>query len=261
MEYVFFILITIFIVYILFKRKPAIPVLPEEPKIYYTISGKTDGFGAQYHAMMSGIALCENKKYVYIHTPFKQMEHGVNIEKLNEFIGIKGETAPCTIKEEWSREVHDSLTPSIYYTDKVIKIIRDAYYSTPKPKISAGIDIAIHIRRGDVSNRKNAERFTSNTEYAQIIRSLKLLYPSYNILIFSEGDVADFADLNLDSSYFRLNTDVMETFHSLVSAKVLVIAKSSFSYAAAILNKNIIYYADFWHKPFVHWLDIKTLKE
>ena len=29
----------------------------------YTITGKTDGFGAQYHAIMSGIAICKYKNY------------------------------------------------------------------------------------------------------------------------------------------------------------------------------------------------------
>ena len=37
----------------------------------YTITGKTDGFGAQYHAIMSGIAICTYKKYTYLHTPIK----------------------------------------------------------------------------------------------------------------------------------------------------------------------------------------------
>ena len=38
--------------------------------IYYTIVGKTDGFGAQYQAILSGIAYCKFKNYIYIHTPF-----------------------------------------------------------------------------------------------------------------------------------------------------------------------------------------------
>ena len=33
-------------------------------KINYTITGKTDGFGAQYQAIMSGIAYCKFKNYL-----------------------------------------------------------------------------------------------------------------------------------------------------------------------------------------------------
>ena len=43
--------------------------------INYTITGKKDGFGAQYLAIMSGIAYCKYKNYNYVHTPIKNMEH------------------------------------------------------------------------------------------------------------------------------------------------------------------------------------------
>ena len=54
----------------------------------YTISGKNDGFGAQYQALMSGIAYCKFKKYNYIHTPLKLIAHGGDIHSLNNFIGL-----------------------------------------------------------------------------------------------------------------------------------------------------------------------------
>ena len=39
----------------------------------------------------------------------------------------------------------------------------------------------------------------------------------------------------------------------MVVAEVLVTAKSSLSYSAALLNKNTIYYINFWHKPLNSW--------
>ena len=42
----------------------------------YTISGKSDGFGAQYQSIMSGIAYCNYMNYQYIHTPMKILSHG-----------------------------------------------------------------------------------------------------------------------------------------------------------------------------------------
>ena len=56
--------------------------------MYYTITGKIDGFGAQYLAILSGIAYCKTHKYTYIHTPFTTMAHNVDISNANEFIGI-----------------------------------------------------------------------------------------------------------------------------------------------------------------------------
>ena len=225
-------------------------------KKYYTISGKTDGFGAQYQAIMSGIAFCEYKNYTYLHTPFTKMEHGVDINKMNDFIGINGDNIEeDTIIEKFSRVVHFSKNPSIYYTPAVIKKIRDFYYKNPKPVIE-NIDIAIHIRRGDVSQVINKNRYTSNDTYNKIIEKLKVKYPDYNILIFSQGTHADFNDLHISKDNLRLNLDILVTFHSLVSAKVLVMSKSSFAYSAGILNKNTVYYEQFLHNKLDHFIPI-----
>jgi len=240
--------------------------------IYYTIVGKTDGFGAQYQAILSGIAYCKFKNYIYIHTPFLKMEHDVNINKLNIFIGINNnllinnETHLLKkvkiIKEDFSKEVHYSKNPSIYYTPEILKIIRQYYFSTDKPKIE-NIDIAIHIRRGDVS-AKDVYRYTDNSTYINIINQLKIKYPFYTITIFSEGNYEDFKEFEIEEKYLKLNTCICETFHSLVSSKVLIMAKSSFSYCAGLLNENIIYYSTIYHdnlyiNPLDHWLNIDSL--
>lgn len=217
-----------------------------------TIKGKSDGFGAQYQAILSGIAYCNYMNYKYIHTPFSRMSHNENITNLNQFIGIPpNNETQIDIIEKCCRDVHCSKNPEIYYTPEVLTTIRHYYYSTNKPNIIIP-DIAIHIRRGDVKEN-NEKRFTNNDQYKQIISVLLETYPNYNITIFSEGKKEDFNDFIHERIYFQLNTDIEETFHSLVSAKILVTAKSSFSYCAALLNNNDIYYLQFWHNPLKHW--------
>jgi hypothetical protein len=203
---------------------------------------------------MSGIAYANNKGLTYVHAPFEKMSHDVDINILNDFIGLRSESHKMdNIKtEHYSKEVHCSNKPSEYYTSPVLKILRDAYYSTKKPNISPP-EIAMHIRRGDVDAIKYPTRFTDNKENKRIIDILKEKYPDYNITLFSEGKESDFNDLLSSNVTLKLNGDITETFHSLVSAKVLVTAKSSLSYSAAILNENIVYYQDFWHKPLDHW--------
>ena len=157
----------------------------------------------------------------------------------------------------FSKEVHFSKTPSIYYTDKVIKYIRDSYFSSKKPVIDK-IDIAIHIRRGDIN--KNSERWLNNKVYVKIINKLKKIYPQYTITIFSEGTYKDFKDLGLEKKCFKLNKNIFKTFHSLVSSKVLIMGLSSFSYCAGIINSNTVYHYDtLWHKKLDHWLKISDL--
>ena len=232
---------------------------------FYTIHGKGDGFGAQYQSILSGIAYCSYKGYNYIHTPFSKMDHGVDINKANKFIGIQSkyiirDISSSIIKKPYIHEVHYSKSPSIYYTDSVLKYIRECYYSTNKPIIE-NIDIAIHIRRGDIiKDGKHAKRYINNGIYLKIINKLKNLYPDYTITVFSEGNYNDFKDIGLNENCFRLNTDIFETFHSLVSSKILVMGFSSFSYCAAIINTNTVYHYDsFWHKKLDKWLKISDL--
>ena len=218
----------------------------------YTISGKTDGFGAQYLSIMSGIALCNYKNYIYIHTPIKKVSHNQDNKLLNKFIGIPKNNNEYDIKEEYSSLVHWSKNPDKFYTDKVINIIRKYYYSTSKPNIPNTNYIAIHIRRGDV-NKNMKNRYNSNEYYIKIIKKMRKLYPNLRIKILSEGTKNDFKELgnNLD---YHLNEELTHSFHMMVRARVLVMAKSSLSYCAAILNENIIYYIPFGHYPLKKWI-------
>jgi hypothetical protein len=224
----------------------------------YTITGKTDGFGAQYQAIMSGIAYCEYYNYKYIHTPFKYMEHVKymkEIDNLNKFIGIpvsNDNNKNIDIYEEFSEEVHYSENPDIYYTDNVLNKIRNYYFSVKKPEVLNN-DIVIHIRRGDVTSKTNNERYINDNSYIRVIHMLKKMYPNYRICIFSQGKISDFKKLFLEGVYFDLNNTIENTFHLMVTAKVLVTSISSFSYCAALLNENTIYYIPFWSYPLKRW--------
>ena len=217
-----------------------------------TITGKCDGFGAQYQAIMSGIAYCNYMNYEYIHTPFVKIAHDGNIEELNQFIGIpSSKERNIDFVMKCCGDVHFSKTPDIYYNSHVLNKLRQYYDSTVKPNI-VGPTIALHIRRGDVKEN-NEKRYTRNNKYKEIISLLLEKYPNDIITIFSEGTIDEFRDLQQDRIVFQLNDSIEETFHSLVTAKVLVTAKSSFSYCAALLNKNEVYYMPFWHNPLKHW--------
>lgn len=81
--------------------------------------------------------------------------------------------------------------------------------------------------------------------------------------IFSEGKLEDFIDIkeNINNAtvHFHLQENIKNTFHAMVEADVLVVAKSSFSYTAALLNKNKIIsnlIENWWHKPLESWIKI-----
>lgn len=219
-----------------------------------TITGRGGGFGDVYLSLLSGIAFCEYKGYEYVHQPIKNLGHGLDAAEMNQFIGIPaGDYARADLSRRFIDEVHDAKRPDMYYTSAVLGKIRDFYYSTAKPA-PCQYDIAIHIRRGDVqANDVYKFRRISNSKYRQILTKLKAEFPNYSIGIYSQGKIDDFAELQGENIHFCLNEDVQKTFHALVTAKVLVTAKSDFSYCAALLSTNTIYYLPYWRKSLLRW--------
>ena len=160
----------------------------------YTISGKNDGFGAQYLAIMSGIAFCKYKNYKYVHTNIKYLEHSLNVDFINKFVGIPQDISYNNIDiiEEYSFHVHTSKNPDMFYTNNVVDTFRKYYYSTKKPIIKQ-FDIVIHIRRGDVTPYKNADRYVPNIYYVKLINYFSKRF-NHKITIFSQGKLEDFND-------------------------------------------------------------------
>ena len=164
-------------------------------------------------------------------------------------------------------EVHkaSSAELDVYYSRDVREHLRAKYFSTakPGPPVACGCGptyVAVHVRRGDVRADSWQERFTGNELLEGVIARLAVLYHPLPIIIFSQGVAADFASLVAAAPAadvrLCLNAEVRATFHALVSATALVVAKSSFSYSAALLSRGIVY-ADviqrWWHRPLSCW--------
>lgn len=220
-----------------------------------TIIRNGEGFGSIYQSIMSGIAYCEYYNKIFIYTPVTFIGHNVSNVDFEKITGLN-ELLNCNSREikkyEYIREVHFSKTPDIYYTEKVRNKLRNLYYKNTKIK-NCKYDIAVHIRRGDVVSQKQNHRYISMIDYKNIILDLKKKYPEYSICVYSEGNIKDFKELNDLNINYVLDGDPLYTFQNLVAAKILVTAKSSFSYSAALLSEGIIYYIPQKHKPLNNW--------
>ena len=84
--------------------------------------------------------------------------------------------------------------------------------------------------------------------------------PNAAIHVFSEGEDSDFQDI-IDAFgdvnvVMHINENICVTFHHLVMADIMVVARSSFSYCAGLINKNVIVannIKNWWHKPLASW--------
>jgi hypothetical protein len=118
--------------------------------------------------------------------------------------------------------------------------------------------IALHVRRGDVNDVQHAHRYTSNEILLKRIKTISSRYQknnlSFRIYLYSTGKEEEFGTEIGGLVTFRLNQNPFQSFDELVQADVLVMAKSSFSYCAGILNEGDVFYEPFWHKPLPDWL-------
>lgn len=243
-----------------------------------TSDGKWDGFGSQLQAVYSLVAYCEFKNYNYVHTEFHRMHHNYKNDKdypkiMNKFVNLEHQYKSYNSLTSYEKSklfkfregylVHGSFKPDFFYNNEVLKKLRICYYSSVKPNISKiynkdKFNVAIHIRRGDVSSEKHTSRYTSNTIYMSLLQKIKIPTNNFVLHIFSQGNKNDFKEFStLKDVQYHLDTDVKEAFHCLVKADLLIVCKSSFSYCAALLNENMVngdLIKDWWHKPLKSWI-------
>ena len=119
------------------------------------------------------------------------------------------------------------------------------------------INIAVHVRRGDVAIGKEANpnlimRWQGNEYFVNVLRNVLNSFKSeksISIHIFSQGNMDDFVEFKqFENINFWLNFNPIDSFLHMVYADILITSKSSFSYKPALLNKGIkICPKDFWH--------------
>jgi hypothetical protein len=242
-----------------------------------TCRGKEDGGGAQLHAIMSAFAFCTTEHLRYVHTPMTRIAHGSGedwIAKWNGFVdfrqGIDQLSPDLPVRElDSSASTSDWGKPRVVakahfhaYCDQhpaVYENVQEEFrrrcpYLRPTADLSV---MAVHIRRGDVMINGIARRQTSLTKISVAISSLKKKRPDLFVKVYSEGIPQEFAQVPADE--LHLNVDVFETLEGLINAEVLLMAKSSFSYVAALLSRGIVVYEPFWHSPLPQWQNMDKL--
>lgn len=150
-----------------------------------------------------------------------------------------------------------------FYSDQygVMEVIQKKFQNAPveREKLlyeeEEGIHIAIHIRRGDVtensSNPNIRMRWLDTDYYARVLKLLlkKLEGRKFHIYIFSQGTKEEFQeDFSFPNVHYCLDMMAQNTFWHLTQADILIISKSSFSYKPALLSSGIIIAPKhFWH--------------
>jgi len=147
------------------------------------------------------------------------------------------------------------------YLDVIPQLRKKYYLDAPSKARSDVVEVCAHLRRGgdvSVENPETAYRYVANDPTARAIFAaqsvLKEIGLRSRVRLFSQGDEADFASLRDLGFELCLNTPAIPTFRAFVEADILIMTKSSFSYAAAILNGGVKLYDRFARAPMSEWI-------
>jgi hypothetical protein len=242
-----------------------------------------DGFGTQFHFTLSVQAYCTAHNLTYVHRDWRRVGHADNQDQekwtksLETFSGAAYEemrfddfTGLYTSIVRHKLEVNSD--PDRYFSQKFRAVARHKYL-LGEPKVnsrsfaatSQSFRVAVHVRRGDIDGDEEQKgRYTSNAATLHMLALVehevrdrpKAKEGGVTFHIYSEGQKDKFDDLvayDPQRVFMHLNEDLKETFHDMVSADALVMAKSSFSYSAALISAGHVFYQSFWHPKLEVW--------
>ena len=99
---------------------------------------------------------------------------------------------------------------------------------------------------------------TQNQAVANTLRQIQATLAEqkrpHRIRLFSQGSVEDFRCFAEQGCELCLNLPALETFQELVAADVLVMARSCFSFVAALLGEGVKLYDPFEQAPLSEWI-------
>lgn len=257
-------------------------ILP--PGVRVTCAGRSDGLGKQAMARISGMNFAEAFGATYVDSPFTRIGHarGEMSTWVDAWEGLfsfgKGEER-IGDRDYKIIDYADYLLRRPEITDNVVLRFQQCYWLNRRDPDSfnaiAGalrakfgtkdrardrnsLIVAVHVRRGDVGRNRNAQRFTPNGRILHTIKLLREVLDDLRITaaihVHSQGASEEFSDFAKIGCELFLDTDAVWTMQQLAEADVLVMAKSSFSYIAALLNEGVVLYEPMFDPPLSSWI-------
>jgi hypothetical protein len=243
----------------------------------FTSKPRTDGFGAQFQNIIFDILYAHNNahnttKHKYVFPKITSFAHNYNNDpSFNQtLIDYMNLTPYFCIPKNVNYSNIPYCNPAVTYrycetnltqllNSNTFKHIQHIFFENKTtPFNTAFYNVAVHVRRHNQHDDRVAGTNTSDNYYVNIIRFIRRRYNQTKPLkfhIYSQGSPSDFSIYAADDTEFHMNdTDVLETFSGLVFADSIITSGSSLSYTAALLNKGVIFYKRFWHKPANHWV-------
>ncbi len=274
-------------IYSSYRHRKVIPTSQNTDSVYITqIPNEGAGIGHQISNINSGIhaSMVYGVKFAYPGLKNKKWEKFLGFYSDCDSVadlkkkGYKVRTLPYFNGDGDKSELIDKIIHS-YSDEKVILNLNlDQFYANQyevipflKPRFegaearkddkliydSSCVNIAVHIRRGDIVSGQTTgdtsltKRWLDIDYYKNIVQLLakELNGRKYKIYIFSEGDAKEYKTFEQYGPVkYCFDMSAMDSFLHMIRADILITSKSSFSYKPALLSDGIRVCPDgFWH--------------
>jgi hypothetical protein len=239
----------------------------------YSSNLATDGFGAQYQRVLQTYIFCKMNNLNFVYNQFNLVEHVPNakyIDNLEHLINLKSNITNINNQMDVTYIDYGKVMPffekniDLCCQSEHMQFLKKCFWENKNKKCfnNDNLNVAVHIRRENPIDRGSAgERATTpNSYYLNIMNRIRKKYANKKVLfhIYSQGNQTNFKEFKNEDTVLYLDHDLIESFFGMVSADVLVMSPSSFSYAAAMISDGEIYYKPFWHVPKKSWIIHKT---
>jgi len=233
-----------------------------------------EGAGSQTLMIMRAITFAQMNGLTYVHHPFTNIAHAdrpveewANAWETQFNLGMgevftDGDSNQVVNFAYNLREIlplfgleRGDLTLGL---SKTLPEFRKKYYCNKVARKNDVLKICVHVRRGDVTFHGMPGMWTATSVIRLIIADIRRVLDThradYQICIFSQGNPGDFAALNTDRTKFFINSDPIWTMRELIEADIFVMAKSSFSYVAALISDGIKLAPSDGFPPLSNWV-------
>lgn len=254
------------------RKEPAPVEKTTTKKVFYS-HARNDRSGQVIFDMLKAHAACYNNGWIYGGACGKS-KHSDDVNRLimgmhlDDVIGYNCPKNPMKT---------DFIPVSAYLHNEIDNFSPEwlSYMSEHAPMVNTNnlttnkeINIAVHIRRGDVTlcTDNARRRYFTNSHYLRLLDDLVAnLTGPYKVTIYSESEITklkrykqyenfdEFVERNYTLS---LDDKLEDVWRAFVEADILVMAKSSFSLVPAILRYNrsgVIFPPHKFATPLPHW--------
>ena len=237
-------------------------------------SNQFDGFGAQYQRIITTYICIANKFGInsFYYNPMTRIEHNYTnsdtfIDEIEDLMNLK-KNIPLINKNNKYTEINmgiinEEFEKNIdkYCNSQAMNNIKYLFWKNKEKNIFKNdkINVAVHIRRLLPHDTRIAGTDIPDDYYLNVMKNIRNKYQNKKLQfhIYSVGNINNLKKYECDDVKFHIDENICSTFIGMVSADILVLSSSSFSYIAALLSEGEIYYKPYWQttqKPRKEWI-------